>query len=247
VWELLELGRVWTARAPDSAAAAYFTAATGAARVLLGEFRAGALLAERAETYLRTRCSGVTWELNVARTFMAISWVATGDLTRVSECVPRWVRDATERADLYAATHLRLTLPPALLAQGDVEAANAAIDEAESTWQAGGLNQATLNIWDARTVVALYRHDDAAQLLEAYTRYQQFFSSPLAYIQANRVFSHYFAGCCQLALFDLGALGRAATGVAANTRARCFETQRRTHAVTEPCCKPRSNWRAAIG
>lgn len=214
VWGLIQSAQPWRRRA-DTPAIAYFEATCGAARVLMGDFVAGAELAERAELELRSRCSGVTRELNIARTFMAIAWAATGELRLLSERVPHWLRDARERADVYAATHLSLTLPLTFLAADDVSAALKTVTDAEHAWRAERFDQVALNICDVRTAIELYRGPDPAALRSLRQRYGQALRTPLAYAHGNRVFSHYFAGCCDLGLLDLkdpdaGSLARVA-------------------------------------
>jgi hypothetical protein len=79
--------------------------AAGLRAMALGEFRECRVHVDRAEALLRERCTGVTWEIDTAHDLAVTSLVYLGDMAELRRRVPRYLRDAEEHGDLYAATN----------------------------------------------------------------------------------------------------------------------------------------------
>jgi hypothetical protein len=201
---LADRGRSLATQVASPAGAAFLEGALASGEVMLGRFATGLSQFESAERDLRERCTGVTWELNVVRSFWAIALVATGQFPKATRLLLEWVADARARSDRYAYCHLQLNLPVPLLARDDPRGAQGAVDEALANWTSRGFDQPTLNACDTRTSIELYRGADPEALRAQLQGYNRFFRSLLATAYANRLFSHYFAGCCELGLLELG-------------------------------------------
>src|SRR5688572_6342971 len=61
-----------------------------------------------AEAQLRERCTGVTWEIDMAQMYALASLFFLGEVPELSRRLPLLVKDAHERGDLLALTNLRL-------------------------------------------------------------------------------------------------------------------------------------------
>lgn len=201
---LADRGKSLATEVGSPAGSAFLEGALAAGEVMLGRFAAGLPQFESAEKELREHCTGVTWELNVVRSFWAIALVATGQLPKATRLLLEWVEDARARSDRYAFCHLQLNLPVPLLARDDTESAQGAVDEALAHWTSRGFDQPMLNACDTRTSIELYRGADPEALRAQLEGYARFFRSLLATAHANRMFSHYFSGCCELGLLELG-------------------------------------------
>jgi hypothetical protein len=74
----------------------------GVTATLEGRWRRGYDECDRAESILRDKCTGMTWEIGTARWFAAWSLVYLGQLRELSTRIPSRLREANERGDLYA-------------------------------------------------------------------------------------------------------------------------------------------------
>jgi hypothetical protein len=101
--------------------------AAGVAEIYRGRFVEGLEACSEAETLLRERCTGVAWELSMARTFVLLALQYLGDLERLSQHVAQWRHDAEVRDDRHAAVMLSgaYEVVVSLLAQDRLETARA--------------------------------------------------------------------------------------------------------------------------
>jgi hypothetical protein len=84
-----------------------FSVLGGSSRAwLMGRWQEARDLGERSEASLREHCSGVAWELATAQffTLSALAWL--GEWNELSLRLPKLVKEAREKGDLYAATSL---------------------------------------------------------------------------------------------------------------------------------------------
>jgi eukaryotic-like serine/threonine-protein kinase len=81
--------------------------AAGTAAWFHGQYRRCLELTQRAEAIYREQCRGVSWELYTAQHFSLRSLLYLGELPLLLQRLPRLLKEAQERGDLYAETNLR--------------------------------------------------------------------------------------------------------------------------------------------
>jgi eukaryotic-like serine/threonine-protein kinase len=107
-----------------------------AATYLSGNFPEGHRHSVRAEEILRTRCTGVAWELTNVHIFGSWSLAHMGEIDALHQTMPDLLQRARERGDLLAYCTLLGGMPNVirLLAEDSVDAARAAVEEAGRRW-----------------------------------------------------------------------------------------------------------------
>jgi serine/threonine protein kinase len=118
---------------PHALGMAYLGAALAA--FLEGRWRVGLELAHQCEDILRDLCTGVAWELDMVHVFSLRILVILGKLRELSERLPRLLKEARERGDLFAETSLRTRLSYVLLLMADApEQAREELAAAAAQW-----------------------------------------------------------------------------------------------------------------
>jgi hypothetical protein len=84
--------------------------AIGMAAFLRGEWRNAAERMAAAESILRERCTGVAWEVATAHMMGSVSWAFLGEWEQLTNRLPRIIKDAEARGDLFEGTDLRTRL-----------------------------------------------------------------------------------------------------------------------------------------
>ncbi len=113
---------------------------SAAVEMCLGRWKATVTLASHANTLLRTRCSGVAWEIEGGIVCAEVSLLWMGRLTELTDFVHTHVHEALERGDLFAATYARMHTWYAPIAADDVGRAGAEMREAIARWSVGGFH-----------------------------------------------------------------------------------------------------------
>ncbi|MEP7122281.1 MAG: AAA family ATPase, partial [Byssovorax sp.] len=113
---------------------------SAAAEMCLGRWKATVTLADQANTILRTRCSGVAWEIEGGIVCSEVSLLWMGRLAELTAFVPTHVHEALERGDLFAATYARMHTWYAPIAADDVRSASKEMREAIGRWSVGGFH-----------------------------------------------------------------------------------------------------------
>jgi eukaryotic-like serine/threonine-protein kinase len=113
---------------------------SAAAEMCLGRWKATVALADQANTVLRTRCSGVAWEIEGGIVCSEVSLLWMGRLAELAEFVRTHVHEALERGDLFAATYARMHTWYAPIAADDVSGASAEMRDALGRWSRGGFH-----------------------------------------------------------------------------------------------------------
>jgi hypothetical protein len=126
-----------------------------------GHFRTAWSESERAEHILRTRCTGVAWELTNVHIFGNWALAHLGDLPRLRTRMPELLARARERDDLLAYCCLLGGIPTSmhLLGAGDVEGARAAVREALAKWPTRDFQLANYFGMVSATLTDLYAGD----------------------------------------------------------------------------------------
>ena len=111
-------------------ARAMTTLMRGVSKALLGDFSEAAELCDMAADELRTRCSGVTWELDNAIIFGHYARHSLGRIAEIRSRVPGQLDTFRSRGDLYGEVLLRVLVGWILrLADDDPEGARQELDE----------------------------------------------------------------------------------------------------------------------
>ncbi|HET9796199.1 MAG TPA: hypothetical protein VFS34_17260, partial [Thermoanaerobaculia bacterium] len=140
------------------------TIARGVAEFTMGRWAAAVPLLGEAESILRDRCTGVTWELDTAHTFSLWALVYQGRFAEMSGLAQQLLREAEERGDLYVQTNLgTFMVPHALLAADDPAGARASVRRSLEMWSAEGFHLQDLTALMSDTLIDLYEgRGDAA-------------------------------------------------------------------------------------
>jgi hypothetical protein len=93
--------------------------AKGVAAQLEGRWKEALTLCQKAETVLRDRCTGVTWELDTAQGFSLFALFEMGQLAELSRRLPVLLKEAQERGDLYALLQFGIIHKPFLRLMAD--------------------------------------------------------------------------------------------------------------------------------
>ncbi len=134
----------------------------GMAAYLEGRWNKACERLERGEKILREHCTGVTWELDTSMSFQLRSLLFIGDLKRIRERLPRFLKDVREKGDLYAEVNLRCRIVwVSLLLADRPEAARREVEDAITRWSHRGFH--IQHYWHMTGIVeiALYRGDAA--------------------------------------------------------------------------------------
>jgi eukaryotic-like serine/threonine-protein kinase len=111
--------------------------AVGLTAYLEGRWKAAWERAERTDTILRERSTGVAWELDTTHIYSLRALFYLGEIAELSARLPVLLQEAAERDDLFAATSLRTRHGYiAHLAAGDPERARQDVREAINQWSA---------------------------------------------------------------------------------------------------------------
>ena len=157
--------------------------------------RAGELL-DRAGDIFRTRCTGVTFELDSMILFSLWSLQFRGELAELGRRWPVVLKEALERGDRHMVTNLNTFLMSTLrLAADDPEGAEATLRQALGQWTQQGFHIQHNEWFGAEVQIRLYRGDgkDAWNFLT--TRYAPSLArSHLTRIQRIRIFFYEQAG-----------------------------------------------------
>jgi hypothetical protein len=82
--------------------------AQGIAAALAGEWRDGRAYCDETERILRDSCTGALWELGTAHRFALWPLMFMGQVVEINRRLPRLLKEARERDDLYEQTNLSL-------------------------------------------------------------------------------------------------------------------------------------------
>ena len=146
---LLEEASAIAARIDHPHAIGLTLSVSGTVAFLEGRWRSALDFTERAEPVLRERCRGVAWELDNTRYYSLASIFYLGEVKRLAEDLPKFVKEADDRGDRYALTSMRTRLGPiVLLAADEPDRAREEAREAIGSWPVEGF---LLQHWYALT------------------------------------------------------------------------------------------------
>jgi hypothetical protein len=187
-------------RCDDAYLHALVTSVSATAHYLCGHFRRGVELADRAQEMLRRGVGGGAWENATMRLFGQNALFFLGEVRELCERNPRYLREARERGDLFAAVNLRIGYAAmAWLAADDPEGARRHATEAMETWSKRGFHIEHFYEVLARANVELYAGDGAAAETFVASHVRAYERSLLSRLQVVRVAMWQLRARCALA------------------------------------------------
>jgi eukaryotic-like serine/threonine-protein kinase len=110
VEKLLQMARDLAGRSQHPHAIGIVALVSGMSAFLRGDWKDATQRMDRAETILRERCTGVAWEIATAHMMGSVSLFLMGELNELGQRLPRIIKEAQARGDLYEVTDLRTRL-----------------------------------------------------------------------------------------------------------------------------------------
>jgi hypothetical protein len=148
----------------------------------------------------RERCVGVTWEMNSAELLELWALAYLGDLPELSLRLPRLLKEARERDDVFAETGLLLGLPNMVwLARDRPDEADEHVAAAMRRWTSSGFHSQHYFALVARTQTALYRGDGTTALGLLKAAWPELESAMLLRLQTIRIELHHLRARAALA------------------------------------------------
>jgi Cdc6-like AAA superfamily ATPase len=163
VARILERAREIAEREGDPHAIGLQIGMTGLAAYLFGRWREALDKLDEAERILRDRCVGVAWELDTVQLFGLEALSYLGELREVDRRLTHRIREARDRGDLYAITHLRTGyLNSVWLVRDDVAGAQQEVEDAMAGWSQTAFHAQHLYALFAQTQTDIYRGEGEA-------------------------------------------------------------------------------------
>ena len=168
---------------------------------MTGQWKPAVELLDRARDIFRTRCTGVTFELDTMILFSLWCLQFRGELAELGRRWPVVLKEALERGDRHMVTNLSTFVMSTLrLAADDPELAEATLRQALGQWTQQGFHIQHNEWFGAEVQIRMYRGDykDAWNFLT--TRYVPSLArSHLTRIQRLRIFFYDRRARCALA------------------------------------------------
>ncbi|HXD33446.1 MAG TPA: protein kinase [Pyrinomonadaceae bacterium] len=185
--------------------------ATGVVSYCVGHWKTAGELCERSAEILRDRCTGVTWELNIAHRFLLGSLLLQGKLGELSRRVPRLIETALDQGNIYVATDLRTRMNMIWLAGDDPDRARAEVIEALKVWPQSGFHLQHYSSMLALTQIELYTGDAEVAWKHVEVQWQELRRSMLLRLQILRVEALHLRARTALAAAETGDVSRRAS------------------------------------
>jgi hypothetical protein len=173
--------------------------ARAGATFLLGEWKSARAWLDRADEILRSRCTGVAWELDTVRYAALWNLMHLGELKEMRRRLPSLIAEARERGDLLATVNLRIYMSIVSLADHDPAEAERELTDAMSKWTGKGFNTQHAMALRARLHMLLYRGEIAAARKLVATAWPFLGRSMLFRLQITRIQWLEFRARCALA------------------------------------------------
>ncbi len=194
------------ARSGDPAGLAMARVASGMVRVFSGEWRSSERVLEEAESILREKCRGVTFELTNTLAWICNALILCGELKKAATRVELILQEARERDDCYALMHMTYPACITRLAAGDVQGAWAIASD-DAPFKALEGSQFTGGHWGALiSSISVHRYNGEGQrawrhLLEQWPRLS---ASQYLRVELMRVCSWFERGLTALSAAESG-------------------------------------------
>jgi hypothetical protein len=175
---------------------------------------------------------GAAWELDTMKVFMTNALAQLGRLRELCSRVPKYVREATERGDLYGAVNLRIGYANLRwLVVDEADCARREVEEAMQEWSKQGTHLEHFYELLARVNIALYTGETEAGLAELDERWKPLDRALLFRVQSLRILARFMrARLC------------VAEGVAKGARAAGSALLRRATDDAQAIARERMEW-----
>jgi tetratricopeptide (TPR) repeat protein len=202
---LLTLAEDAATQAGGVYARALVTMARGIAAALAGDWREAVAIGDRAEALLRESCIGVGWDLGTVYRFALWPLMFMGEVAEMARRLPRLLREARERDDLYTVTNLTLAVGTFVcLAQDDPQGARAELEQVMQRWSRRGFHVQHMNRLHDEAQIDLYLGQSLAAWQRLTGHWDQVRRTHLLRVQQVRVFLLHLRGRCALAVAASG-------------------------------------------
>ena len=162
---LMEVAATLAGRLDDPHGSGVVLVMKGLLALTQARFRAAVELALAAEEVLRNRCSGVAWEISLARTVVTWAFWHLGESGELRRRCAMYLADARARGDMFLVTNLRSVVTPFLdLLDDDPEGAARELGEAMAGWPREGFDLQHANGIFSDTNILIYRGRGGAAL-----------------------------------------------------------------------------------
>jgi serine/threonine protein kinase len=201
VSELVRIAKGIAQRLDDAYVWGGVSIAQGVAAYMSGQWKRGGELLDQAGDIFRTRCTGVTLEVDTTILLSLWSLQFRGELAELGRRWPFFLKEALERGDRHLATNLSTFLMSTLrLAADDPDGAEAELGPALGQWPQQGFHVPHNEWFGALLQIRLYRGDGKGAWNFLTTRYQPSLArSHLTRIQRLRIFFYERRARCALA------------------------------------------------
>jgi hypothetical protein len=186
---LIDSAATLASRTGDLRILGLITMVRGAAAYFVGRWKEASDLCEQADEYLRTRCTGVSWEMDTAQAFRLFALHQMGEVSELRRMVPQLLAEAESRGDLYGLVHLGAVNGPMVeLVEDDVDRAECQLQRVAGLFPIEKFNALQNDLLFSRIAIDLYKND----MLSAssnFAKLSQFLRHSLMYrIQIFRIF-----------------------------------------------------------
>ena len=186
-------------------ARALIALARGIAAALEGDWRNGQRLCDEAEHILRDSCTGVLWERGTAHRFALWPLMFMGEVEEINRRLPRLLKEARERDDLYEETNLCLTIRTFVrLAADEPQRARTDLDQVMERWSQQGFHVQHMNRLFDEAQIDLYLGDAESAWRRLEADWPALRRSHLLRVQQIRIVMLHLRARCAVALASKG-------------------------------------------
>lgn len=198
--EILAGAERLAARVDDPSLLALVHLCGGVAAYFRNDYRVALDQCRTAERICRDRCRGVAWEITNTQLYGLWALGYLGEIAELSRQLPRTLKDARERGDLFAATSLRLGVPNMVwLAADRPDEAREQADDAMHSWTPTGFHTQHYFELLAQAQIDLYRGDPWAAWRRVRDTWPRLKKAHLLRLQSIRIELCHLRARCALA------------------------------------------------
>jgi hypothetical protein len=173
----------------DPYAIGFTMSVAGVAAFLEGRWKACRDLTERAAVFLRDHCLGAWWELDNSEYYSLLVLYYLGEIRRLQESLPRVLKQAEDRGDLYAATNIRTRISYVTLLAQDQPQAREELQAAIAPWSGTTFRLQHWYELCGQVECSLYSGDGAAAWRHVEPRWPALKRSLILRVQSVRIHS----------------------------------------------------------
>ncbi len=220
-------------RVDNPQAVALATMTVGACAYMVGEWRRAAARCHEADVMLGRMCTGVPWQTATTRRFWMSALLRLGEYSELARGLPEFLRDASERGNLYASTDFRGRLNLLWLVKGDPAGARDDLEDVMSNWSSSGWHVQHWNALHARVQIDLYEGDPAAALARLENNWADVSRSLVLRVEVIKIDAYESRARARLALIAQGPHPRTSDRAELRKRERSLRAIERDIATLE--------------